>query len=69
VHRVEEVTRGERLAVITWMESLVRDPARRDVLFDLAVVAEHVHKLAPGSEAFMTLEKARFNLLRMWADT
>ena len=69
VHRVEEVTKGERLAVITWMESMVRDPARREVLLDLAVVAEHVHKLAPGSETFMTLEKARFNLLRMWADT
>lgn len=69
VHRVEEVTRGERLAVVTWMESLVRDPARREILLDLAIVAEHLHKLAPGSEAFMTMEKARFNLLRMWADT
>jgi len=69
LHRVEEVTRGERLAVVTWMESLVRDPARREVLYDLAVVAEHVHRVAPGGEAFMTLEKARYNLLRMWADT
>jgi hypothetical protein len=28
-----------------------------------------MHQRAPDSEAFMTLEKARFNLLRMWADT
>lgn len=69
LHRVEEVTRGERLAVVTWMESLIRDPARREVLLDLAIAAEHVHRLAPGSETFMILEKARFNLLRMWADT
>jgi PKHD-type hydroxylase len=69
VHRVEEVTKGERLALVTWIESTVRDPARRQVLFELAVVAEDLHQRAPESDAFMTLEKARFNLLRMWADT
>ena len=69
VHRVAEVTRGERLACVTWIESLVRDVGRREVLYDLAVAAERVHRLEPSGEAFMTLEKARFNLLRMWADT
>ena len=69
VHRVEEVTKGERLACVTWMESLVRDLGQREVLYDLAIAAEHVHKMGPDSDAFMTLEKARFNLLRMWADT
>ncbi len=69
IHRVEEVTEGERLAVVTWIESTIRDPARRQILFELAAVAEDLHQRAPESDAFMTLEKARFNLLRMWADT
>ncbi len=69
VHRVDEVTQGERLAVVTWIESTIRDPARRQILFELATVAEDLHHRAPDSGAFMTLEKARFNLLRMWADT
>mgnify|MGYP005640031311 FL=1 len=69
VHRVEEVTKGERLACVTWMESLVRDVGRCEVLYDLAIAAEHVHKMEPEGDAFMSLEKARFNLLRMWADT
>jgi len=69
IHRVEEVTKGERLACITWMESLVRDLGQREILYDLALAAEHVHRTDPKGEAFLTLEKARFNLLRMWAET
>ncbi|MBN35370.1 MAG: hypothetical protein CMM46_11480 [Rhodospirillaceae bacterium] len=69
MHCVEEGASGERLAYVTWMESLVRDLGQREVLYDLAIAAEHVHKLDTQREAFMMLEKARFNLLRMWAET
>jgi len=36
IHRVEPVTRGERSVVIFWVQSLVRDRAKRQILFDLA---------------------------------
>ncbi|MEQ8396739.1 Fe2+-dependent dioxygenase [Thalassobaculum sp.] len=36
IHRVEPVTRGTRLAVITWMQSRVRDHEERQILYDLA---------------------------------
>ena len=29
LHRVNPVTKGRRMAIITWMESMIRDPARR----------------------------------------
>ena len=35
LHRVEPVTRGTRLAVVGWVQSLIRDPAQREILFDL----------------------------------
>jgi PKHD-type hydroxylase len=36
IHRVAPVTRGIRLAVVTWMQSRVQDHHDRQVLFDLA---------------------------------
>ena len=35
LHRVAPVTRGTRLAAVGWAQSQVRDPARREILFDL----------------------------------
>ena len=35
LHRVAAVTRGARLAAVGWARSLVRDAARRELLFDL----------------------------------
>lgn len=35
LHKVTEVTRGERVAVITWMQSLVSDITTRQTLFQL----------------------------------
>jgi PKHD-type hydroxylase len=68
LHRVAPVIRGERLAVIGWITSWVPDPARRAILFDLDQATFAMHGLAPGSEAFAQLQRARSNLLRMWAE-
>lgn len=67
-HRVAEVTRGERLAVVTWVRSLVRDPAAREILSDLKTVQ---HALTPqlGKTSEMDLlNKAYTNLLRRWIE-
>ena len=37
LHRVEEVTRGTRLVSVGWIQSLIRDPFKRQVLIDLAI--------------------------------
>ncbi len=69
VHRVNPVTRGRRLAIVTWMESMVRDPARREIIEDLAEVMDRLVRDNAGSETIKRVEKARLNLLRMWAET
>ncbi len=39
-HRVNPITKGRRLAAVTWIESMVPDPQQREVLADLANAAE-----------------------------
>jgi len=68
LHRVEPVTEGERLAVVGWVSSWVRDPQRREVLFDLEMTASELFEREGKSQAVDRLNKARTNLLRMWAD-
>jgi PKHD-type hydroxylase len=69
LHRVEPVIRGERLAVVGWVQSWVADPARREVLHDLDVVTEALDAAAGQEDALISrLLKAKTNLYRMWSD-
>jgi PKHD-type hydroxylase len=68
LHQVEPVKRGERLAVIGWVQSLIRDGARREMLFDLDQAVEAVFERDGKTPLFDKLAKTRSNLLRMWAE-
>ena len=67
LHCVRPVTRGERLAVIGWIQSLVRDPGAREALWDLAQARELVFASEGKSRAFDFINKTHANLLRRWA--
>lgn len=67
-HRVEPVTRGTRLAAIFWIQSMIREEAKRDVLFDLNHVITALHGKIGHAEN-MALSAVYHNLLRMWAET
>jgi PKHD-type hydroxylase len=69
VHRVEEVTRGTRLAAVLWVESLVRDESRRRILFDIDLVIGSLTRNGPGNPDAARLGSAYHNLLRAWAET
>lgn len=67
LHRVDPVTQGQRLAIVGWVTSWVRDPAQRDILFDLdQAIAAETAGAADGAQ-LLRLTKTRSNLLRMWA--
>ncbi len=68
LHRVTPVTRGVRLASFFWIESLVRDDARRTLLFDLDMAIVQLTRDAPGRAALVSLTGCYHNLLRMWAE-
>jgi PKHD-type hydroxylase len=68
LHRVAEVTRGERLVAVTWLQSLVRDPTRRELLHELNTVRERMLATTPESEDAKLINKTYVNLVRMWGD-
>lgn len=68
LHRVAEVTEGERLVALTWIQSYVRDPARRELLFELNLARERLLRDAPGEDTTGYVDRAYANLLRMWGD-
>lgn len=69
LHRVAPVTGGERLVAVTWVESLVRDAAAREILFDLDTARRGVFAEGGDSATFRLLAKSHANLLRRWAET
>jgi PKHD-type hydroxylase len=68
LHRVAEVTRGERVVAVAWVQSFVRDPAKRELLRELDLVKRALdHKLPDQPETDLVF-KTQANLMRMWAD-
>jgi len=68
LHGVNPVTRGERLVALTWAQSLVRDPAQRELLFGLNLARERLLKTAPEAEETAQVNTAYMNLMRMWSE-
>ena len=68
LHQVAEVSRGERLVAVTWVQSLIRDPGQREVLFELYQAREALLRERPDSEETRRVSRAYINLVRMWAE-
>jgi PKHD-type hydroxylase len=68
VHRVAEVTRGERLVALTWVQSFVRDAARRELLYELDQARQQLLRSDPESDLSKNIDRSYVNLLRMWAE-
>ncbi|MEA1072652.1 Fe2+-dependent dioxygenase [Sphingomonas sp. LY160] len=66
-HEVEPVTRGERLVAISFIESQIADPFRRNLLFDLNEVAA-LEGLSMQPENYSRLQLVQQRLLRHWAE-
>ena len=68
LHRVEPITRGTRVASFFWIQSMVREDARRSTLFDLDMAIVRLTRDHPGDPALVGLVGVYHNLLRMWAE-
>jgi PKHD-type hydroxylase len=69
VHRVEPVSRGVRLASFFWIQSMVREDAKRDLLFQIDTALQQLGADVPDHDAVVRLMGVYHNLLRLWSDT
>lgn len=74
VHRVEPVTSGERLVIVTWLQSLVAEAYKRQILHDLDIshiflqqkIAQYPQLAGVFDEELQRLSQSYHNLLRLW---
>lgn len=68
VHGVAEVKSGERIAVVTWVQSKVRMPEQREILFQMQYLMAKMQAADPLSTESMWATQVYSNLMRMWAE-
>lgn len=69
LHRVAPVDRGERLVAVGWAQSLVRDPGRRELLYELDMARHALMNATPDAQVTAHVDNVYANLVRMWAET
>jgi len=68
LHQVTPVTRGQRLAGITFVESHIADSVQRELLYELDEVAA-IEGFNISAESRNRLQYVRANLRRMWGSS
>jgi len=68
LHRVEPVTRGARIASFLWTQSLVRDPWKRAMLFELDMTILKLRSEQGDTPEVVTLTGHYHKLLQLWAE-
>ena len=67
-HRVNAVTRGERLASVFWVQSLIRDDAQRTQLFELDGTIQRLTQTGADPESLVRLTAHYHGLLKSWSE-
>ncbi|KOF54767.1 MULTISPECIES: Fe2+-dependent dioxygenase [unclassified Achromobacter] len=68
LHCVTPVTRGARIASFFWIQSMVREHGRRQMLFELDQTIQSLRNQLGETEQTLTLTNCYHNLLREWTE-
>jgi PKHD-type hydroxylase len=68
VHRVEEVSQGERLVAVVWIQSMVRDAAKRELLFELDQARNTLLQQDAEDPTAQRVDRSYVNLIRRWSE-
>ena len=69
IHQVSPVTQGERLACFMFIQSMVRDPGQRRLLFDMDMALLDLREQLGEADPVIRLTGTYHNLLRRWAES
>jgi len=68
LHCVNEIRSGERLAAVTWVQSKIKSPEQREILFNLSQVQAVLNQKDMHAPESTLLMQSYSNLVRMWAE-
>jgi PKHD-type hydroxylase len=68
VHQVMAVSRGQRMACFMFIQSMVRDPGKRRLLYDMDMSLMQLRHSVGETEPVVHLTGVYHNLLRRWAE-
>jgi PKHD-type hydroxylase len=68
VHRVDEVTRGERLVAVAWIQSMVRDASKRELLYELDQARNTLLQQDSQNPTTQQVDRSYVNLIRRWSE-
>lgn len=68
LHHVAEVTQGERRVAVTWIQSMIRSPEQRELLYNLHQARDILLRDQPEAEETRKVDVTYINLVRMWAE-
>jgi PKHD-type hydroxylase len=68
LHRVEAITRGQRISSFFWLQSMIRSDEQRRILFDLDQSIQGITTDYPDDPRLVSLTGVYHNLLRQWGE-
>ncbi|HHL19285.1 MAG TPA: Fe2+-dependent dioxygenase [Thiothrix sp.] len=67
LHRVTEVTQGERFAAVIWAQSIIKNAEQRELLHELSTARDSLLNTQPNNEQTRHVSNVYSNLVRMWS--
>lgn len=67
LHEVKPIVSGKRIAVVTWMQSAIREANQREIIHHLNQVIKEM-PADSQKENILILQQVYSNLVRMWAE-
>lgn len=68
LHEVEAVTKGERIAAVGWVQSLIRNAEQRELLFEMEQARMLLEEDPENHDSRLLLARCQASLMRMWVE-
>ncbi len=67
-HQVDEVTKGDRIVAVIWAQSMIKDPLKRELVYELGQARELLIDEHANSAETAHVSNVYANLVRRWSD-